>query len=104
MVEQNTRFALNLADRILIMRRGLVVHEAPADRIDPAELANQLGIGRILGAGRAPAKKKAAVRRAPAKKTTVKKAAARKAAVKKPVAKKPAAKRPAAKRPAKKAR
>jgi len=46
LVEQNTRFALSLADRILIMRRGLVVHEAPADQIDPAELANQLGIGR----------------------------------------------------------
>ena len=89
LVEQNTRFALNLADRILIMRRGLVVHEAPADRIDPAELANQLGIGRILGAGRAPAKKKAAVRKAPAKKATTKKAPAKK----KPVSKKPDAKK-----------
>ncbi|MBW3536337.1 MAG: ABC transporter ATP-binding protein [Actinobacteria bacterium] len=119
LVEQNTRFALDLADRILVMRQGVVVHDASSDDVDHADLAELLGIGRLLTAsvaGRVPtkvpgdtspaakrpptkrqtaSKKKAAAKKAPAKK----KAAAKKASAKKaPARKKTVTKKAPAKR------
>ncbi|HUR49486.1 MAG TPA: ABC transporter ATP-binding protein [Acidimicrobiales bacterium] len=95
LVEQNTRFALDLADRILVMRQGVVVHDAPTDKVDHDDLAELLGIGRLLSASvakpaapeaavatkkatprkKAVAKKKATVERAAAKKVSPKKTA-----------------------------
>ena len=47
-VEQNVRFALDLADRVNVMRRGQIVLDVPADRLDSAQLVAELGIGRLL--------------------------------------------------------
>ena len=119
LVEQNTRFALDLADRILVMRQGVVVHEASSDAVDHADLAELLGIGRLLAtsvAGPAPAKAPGAnspvARKAPAKrkaaskkKATAKRAAGKQAtATKTPAKKSPASKKATAKKkvPAKK--
>ena len=110
LVEQNTRFALDLADRILVMRQGVVVHDAATEDVDHGDLAELLGIGRLLSASvtkeapasaaparksvakkKAPAKKRPAPKKAPAKKKAVtkKRAAPKKApAKKKAVAKK----------------
>ena len=100
LVEQNTRFALDLADRILVMRQGVVVHDASSDDVDHADLAELLGIGRLLAtsvAGRAPVKTPAASK-APTKRkaTSKKKTPAKKA----PAKKKAAAKNAAAKKKA----
>ncbi|HEX9889041.1 MAG TPA: ABC transporter ATP-binding protein, partial [Nitriliruptorales bacterium] len=48
MVEQNISFALEVADRALIMQRGQIVHGGDVDRLDRDELARLLGIGRLL--------------------------------------------------------
>ena len=102
LVEQNTRFALDLADRILVMRQGVVVHDAATADVDHRDLAELLGIGRLLtssvarrpnrpesdegadGAVKAAPRKRAA----PKKRTAVKKAAVKKAASNKAVARK----------------
>lgn len=128
LVEQNTRFALDLADRILVMRQGVVVHAASSDKVDHADLAELLGIGRLLAtsvagptpakaagatspaAKKAPAKrkaaskKKAAAKKSPAKKTSVKKASTKRSPAKKSATKKAAARKKATvkKAPAKK--
>lgn len=124
LVEQNTRFALDLADRILVMRQGVVVHDAATADVDHGDLAELLGIGRLLTASvagrssrpelddrgnepvetpprkRTAVKKRTAARKAPAKKSVAKKAAATKG----PARKKAAAKKTTAKKsPAKKA-
>ena len=123
LVEQNTRFALDLADRILVMRQGVVVHDALTDDVDHGDLAELLGIGRLLTASvagpaepapevdrpkksvskkRAPAKRKSAAKKAPAQKKAAggTRAPAKKTAAPKRV---PAKKKVAAKRaPAKK--
>lgn len=113
LVEQNTRFALDLADRILVMRQGVVVHDAPTADVDHGDLAELLGIGRLLTAsvvrdrasGTAPeagnghAEKAVPRKRTAAKRTPVRKAAARKSpATKKPATKKPAPRKAPAKR------
>ena len=129
LVEQNTRFALDLADRILVMRQGVVVHESSVDDIDAAQLASHLGIGRLLSASlgkstaaprdeafradgdkpsanKPAAKRKAAARKAPIKKAVSKEAVSKKeASPKKAVAaKRPSAKNTPAKRAAPKKR
>lgn len=48
MVEQNISFALDVADRALIMQRGHIVHGGAVADIDRGELARLLGIGRLL--------------------------------------------------------
>jgi branched-chain amino acid transport system ATP-binding protein len=48
MVEQNISFALDVADRALIMQRGQIVHGGAVDEINRDELARLLGIGRLL--------------------------------------------------------
>jgi branched-chain amino acid transport system ATP-binding protein len=97
LVEQNTRFALDLADRILVMRQGVVVHDAPTDKIDHGDLAELLGIGRLLTAA---VTQPAAVPKTPAKRATVKKTTAKKVMAKKVMAKKATAKRATAKKTA----
>lgn len=112
LVEQNTRFALDLADRILVMRQGVVVHDAATADVDHGDLAELLGIGRLLTASvtnepvaeRAAPKKRPSSRKATSKKATSKKspptrkaAPPRKATAKKKVAAKKATPR---KRPA----
>ena len=96
LVEQNTRFALDLADRIRVMRQGVVVHDAATEDVDHGNLAELLGIGRLLSASvtkevpasPAPAQKKSVVKK---KATTKKKVAAKKAsATRKPTAAKKA--------------
>lgn len=114
LVEQNTRFALDLADRILVMRQGVVVHDAATKDVDHGDLAELLGIGRLLSASvstaaataeppakKAPVKRKAAATKAPAKKKSIAKKAPPK---KKPAVKKASAKKKATpkKAPAKK--
>ena len=123
LVEQNTRFALDLADRILVMRQGVVVHDAATADVDHGDLAELLGIGRLLTASvarrpsepelddldepeeeqakaaprqRATAKKRAAVKKSPARKTVAKK----RTATKTPAGKKAAAKKSTAKKKA----
>jgi branched-chain amino acid transport system ATP-binding protein len=103
LVEQNTRFALELSDRILIMRSGQVVHESASADIQPDELASQLGIGRILGHIPGASASKSTAKRAAVKRST-KKTSAKKAVSKKAVSKKSATKKaPAKKAPARKA-
>lgn len=48
LVEQNVPFALDVADRAHIMQKGRIVHAAPVDELDRAELVSYLGIGRLL--------------------------------------------------------
>src|SRR5256886_7912425 len=45
-VEQNARKILGLADRVVILERGAIVHDAPSDALkaDPAVLERFLGI------------------------------------------------------------
>lgn len=105
LVEQNTRFALDLADRILVMRQGVVVHDALTEDVDNADLAELLGIGRLLSASvkkASPPEESAAERVAVKKKAVPEKARPRKkaAAKKAPAAKKPSAKRTTAKKAA----
>lgn len=112
LVEQNTRFALDLADRILVMRQGVVVHDAATPDVDHGDLAELLGIGRLLTASvarrpsqpefddgededqpvkAAPRKRAAAKKRALVKKSAGKKAPAKKETpVKSPARKKAA--------------
>ena|SRR5690242_15800713 len=47
LVEQNTLLALDLAARVLVMDRGLIVYDGPSDplRSDPAKLDRLMGIG-----------------------------------------------------------
>lgn len=103
LVEQNTRFALDLADRILVMRQGVVVHDAATADVDHSDLAELLGIGRLLTASVATRRESARSenghaaappprKRPGTKRTTVKKSAARKS----PASKKPAVKKAAA--------
>lgn len=123
LVEQNTRFALDLADRILVMRQGVVVHNAPTKDVDHGDLAELLGIGRLLSAAvkreasakpgtearaatrppakkKSPAKKRAAVKKSPAKKAPVTRATAKKAAAKKAAPNRAAAKKATARKAA----
>jgi branched-chain amino acid transport system ATP-binding protein len=46
-VEQNAQKVLGLADRVVILERGAVVHDAPSSalRADPAALDRHLGVG-----------------------------------------------------------
>jgi branched-chain amino acid transport system ATP-binding protein len=68
LVEQNVGLALRVADRIAIMQRGRVVHDASTGELDQAALVQYLGIGRLLapsprnGAKPRRATKKAAAR------------------------------------------
>ena len=118
LVEQNTRFALDLADRILVMRQGVVVHDAPTADVDHTDLAELLGIGRLLTAsvakpssGPAPgaeadpdfesdSSEPAATKRRPAPKKTAPKTQPARPPVKKSSAKKSTAKKSAAKKSA----
>ena len=112
LVEQNTRFALDLADRILVMRQGVVVHDAATADVNHGDLAELLGIGRLLTASvsrrpsppdveddvplkpaprkRATAKKRPAVKKATAKKSASRKATATKVSTRKKAAAKKA--------------
>lgn len=93
LVEQNTRFALDLADRILVMRQGVVVHDAPTSKVDHRDLAELLGIGRLLSAivTREPAPQRTVTKkRATPKKAAPKKAAPTKATKERAVTKKAA--------------
>jgi branched-chain amino acid transport system ATP-binding protein len=56
LVEQNVRFALDLADRVQVMRRGQIVLDVPAGQLDRAHLVAELGIGRLLARTPAPAR------------------------------------------------
>ena len=92
LVEQNTRFALDLADRILVMRQGVVVHNATTEDVDHRDLAELLGIGRLLTASVARPAESSAEPAEPEKRRAVKRS---------PVKRKPAAKKaPAKKKPA----
>jgi branched-chain amino acid transport system ATP-binding protein len=46
LVEQNVRSALEVADRVCVMRDGLIVHEGPAEamRADPSLQRHWLGV------------------------------------------------------------
>jgi branched-chain amino acid transport system ATP-binding protein len=46
-VEQNAQKVLGLADRVVILERGTIVHDAPSEalRADPAVLERHLGVG-----------------------------------------------------------
>lgn len=48
LVEQNVDLALSVADRVYLLERGRVVHEAPAARLraDPEPIERHLGVGR----------------------------------------------------------
>lgn len=48
MVEQNIPFALDVADRALIMQRGHIVHGGEVADLDRSSLSQYLGIGRLL--------------------------------------------------------
>jgi branched-chain amino acid transport system ATP-binding protein len=56
-VEQNARKILGLADRVVILERGGIVHDAPsaAVRADPAVLERFLGVSGGGAARRDPA-------------------------------------------------
>ncbi len=51
LIEQNVALALQVADRIAVMRSGQVVYTAAAGRIDRRRLNHELGIGRLLAGG-----------------------------------------------------
>lgn len=59
LVEQNVRFALDVADRVEVVQRGRVVYSGPSATVDRDELARLLGIGRLLGTA---TKRRAAVK------------------------------------------
>lgn len=48
MVEQNITFALDVADRALVMQRGHIVYGGAVDDLERGELSRYLGIGRLL--------------------------------------------------------
>lgn len=65
LVEQNVAFGLRLANRAHLLQSGRVVHSGPVDELDQDQLAEHLGIGRMLSAGasKALASRRAAPRR-----------------------------------------
>jgi branched-chain amino acid transport system ATP-binding protein len=46
-VEQNVGFGLRLADTVVLLQRGVVVHRGPASDLAPELLASRLGVGRL---------------------------------------------------------
>jgi branched-chain amino acid transport system ATP-binding protein len=76
LVEQNVAFALNLADRALIMQRGQVVYQSDVATLDRDAMMGYLGIGRLL----APTIDKAAAATAHSNGTAARKPRTRKAA------------------------
>ena len=50
LVEQNVTFALEIADRVLLMQKGAIALDAPLDGLpDPARLLDLLGVGAVYG-------------------------------------------------------
>jgi branched-chain amino acid transport system ATP-binding protein len=54
LVEQNVAFALEVADRALIMQRGAIVYGGATSELDRSSLSHYLGIGRLLSSRVAP--------------------------------------------------
>ncbi|MGI8609577.1 MAG: ABC transporter ATP-binding protein [Candidatus Dormibacteria bacterium] len=55
LVEQNVTFGLKLVDTAHILQMGRIVYEGATASLDRDQVANYLGIGRLLGAGIAKA-------------------------------------------------
>lgn len=51
LVEQNVTFSLEIADRVHIMQRGQIVYEGDVRSLDTDQVAELLGVGRLLGEG-----------------------------------------------------
>ncbi|MEX2457741.1 MAG: ABC transporter ATP-binding protein [Actinomycetota bacterium] len=49
MIEQNVTFTLRVADRVHIMQTGRVVYEGAVAELDQDRVAEELGVGRLLG-------------------------------------------------------
>ena len=49
MVEQNVTFTLKVATRVHIMQRGTIVYEGDVASLDTDQVAEYLGVGRLLG-------------------------------------------------------
>jgi branched-chain amino acid transport system ATP-binding protein len=49
MIEQNVTFTLRVADRVHIMQTGRVVYEGEVGSLDQDRVAEELGVGRLLG-------------------------------------------------------
>lgn len=84
LIEQNVALALQVADRIAVMRSGQVVYTATAGRIDRRRLNHELGIGRLLAGDRPNGSRKRGGKRRTSKEPAAKKSAAKKSAAKKP--------------------
>lgn len=74
LIEQNVALALQVADRIAVMRSGQVVYTSTARRIDRGRLNHELGIGRLLAGRGANGSRKRSGRSRTAKKPAAKKA------------------------------
>ncbi len=73
LIEQNVALALQVADRIAVMRSGQVVYTATTRRVDRRRLNHELGIGRLLAGGRADGSRKRGGKRRTSKKPAAKK-------------------------------
>lgn len=51
LVEQNVAFGLQLVDTVHVLQVGQVKLAKPVQEVEPAELGERLGVGRLLGAG-----------------------------------------------------
>ncbi len=49
MIEQNVTFTLQVADRVHVMQTGRVVYEGAVGDLDQNRVAEELGVGRLLG-------------------------------------------------------
>ena len=49
MIEQNVTFTLGVADRVHVMQTGRVVYEGVVGELDQDRVAEELGVGRLLG-------------------------------------------------------
>lgn len=74
LIEQNVALALQVADRVAVMRSGQVVYAATARRVDRRRLNHELGIGRLLAGGDTNGSRKRSGRGRTAKKSAAKKA------------------------------
>ena len=51
LVEQNVAFGLQLVDTVHVLQVGQVKLAKPVQEVEPSELGERLGVGRLLGAG-----------------------------------------------------